>query len=599
MGTKQQGFGIVVLMCLGIFVCMLDTTIMNIALPAIQTDLHASLETMSWILNVYTMSIAVLSIPLARMAEVFGKAKFFILGSFLFGLGSALCGLANSGELLIASRFLQSIGASILMPVSMVIGVSAVPVNKRHLALGILGSTQGLAAAIGPAVGGIITQTLGWSWVFYVNVPVCLLSIVLGISKLPLLHEERIRVKIDWIGALLSSLSIFSLTLVLVKGNQWGWSSPNAWICYLGAMGALITFVIAEMKVKSPMVNFALFRNRQFTAATVAMTAATVYMVGVTVLLPQFLTHFQNKTELQAALLVAPVSATIFFTAPISGALARSIGNFVPVFFGFISLGLSYVFLKSLSVDATALHVIMIGVLLGAGFGLVIGPASSASASNFEGEMLTASQSVTQMFRQVGVVLSVAIFVAGLTHYISVQKQEVSHYATSKANHLDVPASVKMNVVRETKSQLLNSTWKENVSQRKSFSVSAAERKQLVTEHVNKALADLPKPMRSTALPDVTKQVTKQVDEEIRHIREEVSRFSIDIEGHATESMALSFSHLYGAGYPIVLGTSIVACLFLGRRKPRKFPLGVQAAFQTRSRSVRTDRNLDQAGQPM
>jgi hypothetical protein len=241
----------------------------------------------------------------------------------------------------------------------------------------------------------------------------------------------------------------------------------------------------------------------------------------------------------------------------------------------------------------------MIGVLLGAGFGLVIGPASSASASDFEGEMLTASQSVTQMFRQVGVVLAVAIFVAGLTHYLSVQKQEVSQYAAAKANHLDVPASVKMNVVRETTSQLLNSTWKENVSQRKSFSVSAAERKQLVTEHVNKALADLPKPMRANALPDVTKQVTKQVDEEIRHIQEEVSRFSIDIERHATESMALSFSHLYGAGYPIVLGTSIVACLFLGRRKPRKFPLGVQAAFQTRSRSVRTDRNLDQAGQPM
>lgn len=166
-------------MCLGIFLCMIDTTIMNIALPAIQSSVNTSLEKMSWVLNVYTMTIAVLAIPLGRIADIFGKAKMYILGLIIFGGGSVLCAFANTGDFLIFSRFIQSVGAAILFPTSMVIGVSAMPLAKRHVALAILGVTQGLSAAMGPVIGGIITQNFGWRWVFFVNVPICILGIIL------------------------------------------------------------------------------------------------------------------------------------------------------------------------------------------------------------------------------------------------------------------------------------------------------------------------------------------------------------------------------------------------------------------------------------
>ncbi|MGZ6540268.1 MAG: MFS transporter, partial [Bacteroidia bacterium] len=138
---EMGGMKVVLLMCLGVFVCMLDSTIMNITLPAIQDSLHTSLETSSWMLNVYTMTIAVLAIPMARFAEMFGRNKFYIVGLFIFGLGSALCGLAESGNFLIGARFIQSFGAAILIPCSMVIGIAAMPLEKRMLPLTLLGAT--------------------------------------------------------------------------------------------------------------------------------------------------------------------------------------------------------------------------------------------------------------------------------------------------------------------------------------------------------------------------------------------------------------------------------------------------------------------------
>ncbi|WP_067929656.1 MFS transporter [Alicyclobacillus shizuokensis] len=568
MAKTNQGFGIVALMCLGIFVCMIDTTIMNIALPAIQDDLHASLEAMSWMLNVYTMSIAVLSIPLARVAEIFGKNKFFILGTFLFGTGSALCGLANSGEWLITARFVQSIGAAVLMPVSMIIGVSAVPVSKRYIALATLGSTQGLAAALGPAVGGFLTQIAGWPWVFYVNVPICLAAILVGLTKLPLRNEDRTRVKLDFIGVLLSSLSVFSLTFVLVRGNDWGWTSRLAWVCYLVAFLSLVAFLMAERRVANPMVNLSLFRNRQFGGATLAMVAATAYMVGVTVLLPQFLTRFQNKTELQAALLITPVSATIFFIAPISGTIANKIGNFLPVLFGFMSLGSAYFLLARLTIQASTLHLVLIAMLVGAGFGLVIGPASTASAADFEGEMLTAAQSVTQMFRQIAVVLAVAISVSGLTHYLSVQQREVMHYASDRASELNVPDSVKSAVLQESKTRILSSTWNSGGENPPPSSVlPKTERQRMIAAAVNKVLAGMPPGTRKQARSRVIEQVTQQVDADIQQYKRQMDTYSYDLEHQAAELMSASFSKLYRAGFPIVLATIMVSFLFLGGRK--------------------------------
>lgn len=512
---QSKGIKIVFLMCLGIFLCMIDTTIMNIALPAIQTSVNTSLEKMSWVLNVYTMTIAVLAIPLGRIADIFGKAKMYILGLIIFGGGSVLCAFANTGDFLIFSRFIQSVGAAILFPTSMVIGVSAMPLAKRHVALAILGVTQGLSAAMGPVIGGIITQNFGWRWVFFVNVPICILGIILCCIMLQIKNEERIISKIDWVGLLLSSLAIFSFTLVLVKGNTWGWQSNIALSCYAISTISLILFVLVERKVHNPMVNLNLFQDRMFVGASIVVILSNVFLIGVTVLLPTFLTKIQGRTEIEAAFLVTPISAMIFFVSPIAATLIKKLGKVTIILSGFLVMGLSYYWLQMIDVNSTSIEIIIPCMILGVGYGLVVGPITVLSASSFEGELLTASQSVVSMLRQVGIVLAVAIFVSNLTYNLTVNKENVYRYAEEKVRNIPVSSAEQAEILQVTKEKIENQSIETNVEkhQNETFVGLHKEKKdELIHQKVDEVLREVPVEYRDVKREEVMSQVTNEVE---------------------------------------------------------------------------------------
>ncbi|CAH2716167.1 Fatty acid resistance protein FarB [Neobacillus rhizosphaerae] len=550
------GMKVVLLVCLGIFVCMLDSTIMNITLPAIQDNLHTSLEMSSWMLNVYTMTIAVLAIPMARFAEMFGRHKFYIVGLFIFGLGSALCGLATSGDFLIAARFIQSFGAAILIPCSMVIGIAAMPLEKRTIPLTLLGATQGLATALGPTVGGIITEKLSWHWVFYVNVPICLLAIVGAFLILTIRKESRVKSKIDWFGLLFSISAIFPLNLVLIKGNTWGWVSSLTIICYLVTAASIVLFIVAEKKSPAPMVNLSLFKDRLFTGSVVTVTTGFIFLIGVMVLLPQFLTNFQHKTELQAALLVTPVSASIFIFSNFAGLLSRKIGYTIPVMMGFGIMGIAYYLLHNLNIHSTSKEIILLCSLLGLGFSFVISSATMASTSSFEGEMLTASQGVFSMLRQVGVVLAVAIFVAGLTNNIKDRKQEVIHFAVQKLEKLDVPQSAKQKILAETKKSINKEKQSGNAH---SPIITNAERQQIIDRNFQTALAAIPEGQRDTVKEQIHQKVEKQVQEDIAKIGQLVKTYGNQVATYAEKNISASFADLYKASIPF-----LIICCFTG-----------------------------------
>ena len=563
---QSKGIKVVFLMCLGIFLCMIDTTIMNIALPAIQTSVNTSLEKMSWVLNVYTMTIAVLAIPLGRIADIFGKAKMYILGLIIFGGGSVLCAFANTGDFLIFSRFIQSVGAAILFPTSMVIGVSAMPLAKRHVALAILGVSQGLSAAMGPVIGGIITQNFGWRWVFFVNVPICILGVILCCIMLQIKNEERIISKIDWVGLLLCSAAIFSFTLILVKGNAWGWQSNMALSCYAISTISLILFVLVERKIHNPMVNLNLFKDRIFVGASIVVILSNLFLIGVTVLLPTFLTKIQGRTEIEAAFLVTPISAMIFFVSPVAATLIKKLGKVTIILSGFLIMGVSYYWLQMIDVNSTNIEIIIPCMILGVGYGLVVGPITVLSASSFEGELLTASQSVVSMLRQVGIVLAVAIFVSNLTHNITVNKENVYRYAEEKVHNIHVSSAQQAEILQITKGKIESQSIETNAEkyQNETFVELNKEKKdELIRQKMNEVLNDVPVEYRDIKREEVMNQVTKEVEKQEESIKKEVLVFSNDVNHYARNQMAMSFTDLYKTSVPIILMCALVSLLFL------------------------------------
>ncbi|MEK4626614.1 MFS transporter [Priestia sp. FSL P4-0332] len=568
--NESNNLKIVFLMSMGIFLCMVDTTIMNIALPAIQSDLQTTLEQMSWVLNIYTISIAVFSIPLGRVADIFGKAKIYILGLLIFGIGSLLCAFADSGEFLICSRFLQSVGAAILFPTSMVIGVSSVSMEKRTKALAILGVTQGLSAALGPAIGGLITEFLGWRWVFLVNIPICILAVILCLKILPIRNEKKLPAKIDWFGLVTSSVAITLLTVGVVKGNEWGWMSYKSLTCFLGSVVFLLLFIRYERTVSDPMINLNLFKDRIFVGSALVVVISNIFLVGVTVILPTFLTKIQNKTELGAALLITPISAMIFVFSPLAPVFLKKLGKLLVILIGFILMAGSYYLLQHIDINSTSKDIIIPCMLLGIGFGILVGPVTILAASSFEGELLTASQSVTTMLRQVGIVLAVAIFVSSLNHNIKESKNNIYQYAQVQVDKLNLDNSDKEKILKKVNEDINSESikvQKEDSNSTLNSYVSDKQREAIINRQVTLALNAIPEEYRETKKNEVTEQVTQAVDNNLKHIQAKISSTSKNIHQYSEKEITSSFNKLYKYSIPFILICSLFSLVFIEKRK--------------------------------
>ncbi|KRL01507.1 MFS transporter [Liquorilactobacillus capillatus] len=444
---------IILLTTIGIFLCMLDTTIMNIALPKIQTGLDVGLENLSWALNIYTIIFAVFTIPCARIADLIGRNKIYLIGLIAFMLGSFFSGSAHNIIELICARGIQSLGAAIVFPASMTIGISAVGLKSRKTVLTILGITQGLASALGPTIGGIITQYLGWRFIFFINLPLTIAAIFLALNYLPLKNEDTIHAKIDFTGMLLSMLMLFSLTFILIKGNDLGWSSSSILSLATLAFFTFILFLIVESRSQAPMIPLTLFKNRQFIGAVLAMILSGIFLVAVMVIMPTFFTTVLGKSELAAAFMITPAPAAIFLLSPISGRLVDITGPRLIMLLGFLLILAGYLIL-SFSDPAHYYQLLISFILIGGGFGIIAGPIVVLGAASFTGELLTASQSVLGLFRQIGTLLAVAIFVSALTANLQAAKSHSLKSATARIERTALPKPLKKAFQKTTKKVL-------------------------------------------------------------------------------------------------------------------------------------------------
>lgn len=553
----------VVAMCIGIFLCMLDTTIMNITLPAIQKGLSVDLNTLSWALNIYTISFAVFTIPLGRIAEILGRNRVYIIGLFIFLLGSVGCGFSQGVYQLITFRAIQSIGAAIIFPTSMVIGISTTTIEKRQNVIAALGVTQGLAAALGPTIGGIVTQYLGWRWVFIINVPLIADALVICLFSLKLKNEEKTFAKVDVIGAILSMLFLFSLTLGLVKGREWSWLSFPTILLLASSLIFLWLFIRYEKQCKEPMIPINLFKNRQFIGSSLTVVLSNLFLIGVTVLLPTFLTRVQGENELHAAFLVTPISAMIFIFSPIAAILIKKLGSRVVIFSGFFAMTLAYISLAYLDVSKSYTQMIISCLLLGFGYGIIVGPITVLAASDFTGELLTASQSVIGVLRQLGTVLAVAIFVSSLTANISSAKEQALRFSEAEINKLQITNENKKIIQKQTEKQILSEVKDAAPTQH----INIDERKAIIEESYQKTLSNLKgsKPSKETR-EQIKRKVVKQVDARIEKINAAINKIIIKIRNYTQQNISDAFLILYRWSIPFILVSCFISAYFFRAR---------------------------------
>ncbi len=549
-------------MSIGIFLCMLDTTVMNIALPAIQTGLSVSLEQLSWALNLYTILFATLTIPLGRLADIHGRSRFYILGLGLFLVGSLFSGLAGNVAWLIVGRGIQSVGAAIVFPASMTIGIQSAPMEKRTSAIAILGVTQGLAAAMGPTIGGIVTQFFSWRGIFLINVPFTLLALVLCWRLLDRHERRQTAEHLDIWGSVLSMMMLFSLTLLLVKGSDWGWLSYRCLGLGLLSLVALATFVVVESRVKQPMVPLALFKDKQFVGAAIVTVMSGIFLVALLVLMPSFFTKVQGKGELLAALMITPASLMIFMWSPLSGLLLAKVGPRAVILMGSLAMIGGYVVLSQMNPNAYW-QVCMAAVLVGAGYGIVIGPITVLAAGDFTGSLLTASQSVIGVFRQIGTSLAVAIFVSALSTNLVTAKTNIWTFAQNRVEALTVTAKVKSDTLIQVKHQLKTET---TPHQQTTF-INKAKAQRLIRQNYQQALrqprlAQASVTTKRTVYQQVSRTVTQQVAQDNRVLTTAVAT----IKRETKDQLTLAFIRPYRLALPFTFLMPLTVFLFRKRR---------------------------------
>lgn len=444
----------------------------------------------------------------------------------------------------------------------MTIGIQSVPLAKRTSAIATLGVTQGLAAAMGPTIGGVVTQFFSWRGIFLINVPFALLSLVLCWRLFDRHESHQQKEHLDMGGTILSMTMLFSLTLFLVKGNDWGWTSEQCLGLILLSVLSLIGFIMVESHVQQPMVPLALFKDKQFVGSAIVTIMSGIFLVALLVLMPSFFTKVQNKGELLAALMITPASLMIFIWSPISGWILGKVGPRMVISLGSLSMIGGYVAMSWMNPNIYW-QVCLAALLVGTGYGVVIGPITVLAAGKFTGNLLTASQSVIGVFRQIGTSLAVAIFVSALSANLVTAKTNIWLYSQNSVEALPVTAKVKNDTLTQVKTQLATEQTPQHeqttfIGKAKTRKLIHSTYQQTLQQH---QLMKAPATVKQAVYQRVSQSVTQQVTRDNRLLTTEVATI-----GHETKrQLTQAFMRPYRMAMPFT--GILLLTVFLFRKR--------------------------------
>jgi EmrB/QacA subfamily drug resistance transporter len=396
-------------MCFALFMVMLDNTVVNVALPSIQRDLHATLSSLEWTVNAYTLTFAVLMVTGGRLGDIFGRRMMFLFGVVVFGLSSAAIGFSPNDTTLVAFRAVQGIGAAFMMPGTLSIITQSFPPEQRGMAIGTWAGVSALALAIGPVLGGFLTESVSWRAIFFINPPIAVGAVAVTLFAARESRDETVSRSVDLPGIAAITIGLTALVLALVEGNAWGWGSPRILSLLVAAVAAVVAFVVIERRVKAPMVNFSFFASRTFLGANVVGFFVSFAMLAQFFFLALYMQNILHYSPLQAGIRFLPSTLVLVVMGPLAGRLTDRVGPRPLLTTGLLIVSAAILIQSGITVHTSYLRLLPGFVLMGLGIGLVMSPMSTAAMNAVDRTKAGAASGVLSMSRMVGGTFGVAV----------------------------------------------------------------------------------------------------------------------------------------------------------------------------------------------
>jgi EmrB/QacA subfamily drug resistance transporter len=414
-GRSHLGW-VLVLTSTAYFMVIFDSVVVITALPRMQRDLHASLSTLQWTLNAYGIAFAAGIITAAGLGDRFGRRKIFNIGLALFTVASAACALAPNAAALIAARTVQGLGAAIILPLSLTILTTAFPLERRGMIVGIYGGLAGLAVAMGPIVGGAVTQGISWHWIFWINVPIGAVALLCGLRLLPESYGAPER--LDLIGVGLVTVGVLSLVWTLSRANDAGWSSVEVLATLVIGAVLLIAFVQWERAVTAPLVPLPMFKSRDFAFGNLTTFLMSGAIFGAGLLVTEEFQLARAYSPVGAGLRLLPFFGTPMFISPLAGAISDRIGRRPIMVTGLtlLTLGLGWVAWKG-SLGTSWIELVIVLFVAGAGISMALPTVPTAVLSAVEVQDMGKASGINYMAQRFGAVFAIAIGTAIFTSY--------------------------------------------------------------------------------------------------------------------------------------------------------------------------------------
>jgi EmrB/QacA subfamily drug resistance transporter len=412
-GSRRNGWTLGIV-SVALFMVVLDNLVVSVALPTIHRDLGASIQSLEWTVNAYVLSYAVLLLTGAALGDRFGRKRMFVLGMALFTAASAAAALAPSTGLLVAARAVQGAGAAVVTPLTLTLLAEAFPRERRGMAIGVWSGVSGIAVALGPLVGGAVVQGISWHWIFWINVPIGLVTLPLAAR---VLSESRGPYgTLDVPGLALGSSGAFGIVFALVRAQSLGWTSVTVLAGLIGGALLLAGFVVRELRASEPMLPMSFFAKRSFAVTNVASLTMYFGMFGSIFFLSQYMQNVLHNSPLQAGLKLLVWTGASMVVAPLAGVFSERLGS-RPFMVAGLSLqagALAWLALI-LSTDVSYAQMIVPFVMAGSGMALVFAPSANAVLSSVRTEQAGQASGANNAIREVGGVLGVAVLASVFT----------------------------------------------------------------------------------------------------------------------------------------------------------------------------------------